>query len=346
MPKRKIFFWSAACLVVVAAVIATLAPRIFAQDAAWAAGTEDEKRWQAVAPGQVEPRSGEINIAAPVIGVISEVLVKPNDTVFAGEALVRLEDDEARARLASAEAQFAMRKHARNEQSASSRASDRRKAEDAVADAERAVVDARSALDRAAAAKRADTGSQADLETARGALARTQDRLRQQRAELRKVEADAPLPSQTEGQLNIARTELTIAQAAMDKMTIRAPIAGTVLQVNAKPGELASPSAAQPLVLLGDVTALRVRAELDEHDFGEVKIGQPAVVRAEAVRGREFAGKVSAIAPVVQPGRINARGSRNLSDVNVLEVLVDLTEPGPLAVGMKADVYFRRDAAP
>lgn len=346
MPKRKLFFWSAVCLVAIATLIATLASRTSPQDAARAAGTEDEKRWQAVAPGEVEPRSGEINIAAPVIGMISEVLVKPNDTVFAGEALLRLDDDEARARLASAEAQVAMRKRARNDQSASSRAADRRKAEDAVADAEGAVVEARSALDRAAAAKRSGNGSQADLEAARGALSRTQDRLKQQRAELRKVESDAPLPTQTEGQLNLARTELAIAQAAMDKMTIRAPIAGTVLQVNAKPGELAAPSAAQPLVLLGDVTALRVRAELDEHDFGEVKIGQPAVVRAEAVRGREFAGRVSAIAPVVQPGRINARGSRNLSDVNVLEVLVDLTEPGPLAVGMKADVYFRRDAAP
>jgi HlyD family secretion protein len=187
---------------------------------------------------------------------------------------------------------------------------------------------------------------QADLEAARGALSRTQDRLKQQRAELRKVETDAPLPSQTEGQLNVGRTELAIAEAALDKMTIRAPIAGTVLQVNAKPGELASPSAPQPLVLLGDVSSLRVRAELDEHDFGEVKIGQPAVVRAEAIRGREFAGKVSAIGPMVQPGRINARGSRNLSDVNVVEVLVDLTEPGPLAVGMKADVNFRREAVP
>jgi HlyD family secretion protein len=346
MPKRKILFWSAAGLAAVAAIAATLVSRIPAQDAARAAANEDEKRWQAVAPGQVEPRSGEITIAAPVLGLISQVLVKPNDTVFAGEALVRLDDDEARARVASAEAQVAMRRRARNDQSASSRAADRRRAEDAAADAERAVVDARAALDQAAAARRAGKGSQADLEAARGALARTQDRLKQQRAELRRVEADAPLPSQTEGQLNLARTELAVAEVAMEKMTIRAPIAGTVLQVNAKPGELAAASAAQPLVLLGDVSALRVRAEVDEHDLGEIKIGQPAVVRAEALRGREFAGKVSAIAPVVQAGRINARGSRNLTDVNVVEVFVDLTEPGPLAVGMKADVYFRRDGAP
>jgi len=151
------------------------------------------------------------------------------------------------------------------------------------------------------------------------------------------------LPSQNEGQLNIARTELTAAQAAVDKMTIRAPIAGTILQVNARSGELASPSGGQPLIVLGDVSKLRVRAELDERDFGEIKIGQPVLARAAAFRGREFAGKVAFIAPIIEPGRINSRGQRNMTDVDVIEVLIDLAEPDPLAVGMKVDVYFRSD---
>jgi HlyD family secretion protein len=174
---------------------------------------------------------------------------------------------------------------------------------------------------------------------------RAQDRLKQQKAELRRVEADTntPLPTQVEGQLNVARTELAAAQAAIDKMTIRAPIGGTVLQVNTKAGELASPSGTQPLVLLGDVSTLRVRAELDERDFGEIKIGQPALVRAAAFRGRDFAGKVVFIAPIVEPGRINSRGQRSVTDVDVVEVLIDLAEPDALAVGMKVDVYFRPD---
>ena len=102
--------------------------------------------------------------------------------------------------------------------------------------------------------------------------------------------------------------------------------------------------AGQPVILLGDVSSLRVRAELDEHDFGEIKIGQPALVRPVAFRGREFAGKVSFIAPLVEPGRINARSQRQVTDVDVVEVLVDLTEPESLAVGMKVDVYFRPDS--
>jgi HlyD family secretion protein len=325
--------------------LAALAPKPGAQEAARAARPEaaDDKRWQAVAPGRVEPSSGEIKIAAPIMGVIAEVLVKANDKVFAGEPLIRLADKEAQARLATAEAQVALRKRARNDETAPSRAAARRRAEDAVADADKAVLEAQAALDRAAVERRAGRASDADLEAARTALARAQDRLKQQKAELTRIEADAntPLPNFAEGQVNIARGELAAAAAAIDKLTIRAAIAGTVLQVNAKPGELTGPSSAQPLLVLGDISKLRVRAELDERDFGEIKIGQPVLVRAAAFRGREFAGKVAFIAPLVEQGRIGSRGQRNVTDVDVVEVLVDLAQADPLAVGMKVDVYFQ-----
>ena len=347
MQRRKIVGLLALCIGGVAAAAAALVPMIRAEEAARTSRIEtpDDKRWQAVAPGRVEPTSGEIKIAAPIVGVIGEVLVKANDKVFAGEPLIRLVDSEAQARLATAEAQIALRKRARNDESPSSRASTRRKAEDGVADADKALLEAQAAVDRAAIERRAGRGSDADVDAARAALSRAQDRLKQQKAELRKVEADTntPLPTQVGGQLNVARTELAVAQAAVEKLTIRAPIGGTVLQVNGKAGELASPSGTQPMVLLGDVSTLRVRAELDERDFGEIKIGQPALVRAAAFRGRDFAGKVIFIAPIVEPARINSRGQRSVTDVDVVEVLIDLAEPDALAVGMKVDVYFRPD---
>jgi HlyD family secretion protein len=342
LSKPKTALLRAAAIVV---AFTALAARASAEEGAARARPEaaDDKRWQAVAPGRVEPASGEIKIAAPVMGVIADVLIKVNDKVFAGEPLIRLADNEAQTRLAAAEAQVALRKRARNEENAPARAAARRRAEDAIADADKAAVEAQAQLDRAAVDRRAGRASDADLEAARTALARAQDRLKQQKAELRRLEADAntPLPSFAEGQVNVARAELASAAAAIEKFTIRAPRAGTVLQVNAKPGELAAPSNAQPLLVLGDVSALRVRAELDERDFGEIKIGQPVLVRAAAFRGREFAGKVAFIAPIVEHGRISSRGQRNLTDVDVVEVLVDLAQAAPLAVGMKVDVYFR-----
>jgi HlyD family secretion protein len=305
----------------------------------------EDKRWLAVAPGRVEPLSGLIRVAPPVMGVIGEVLVGAGDTVFAGEPLIRLVDHEASARLAAAEAQVALRWRVRNKESASSGAAARRRAEDAVADAEVAVSEARSFVDKAVVERRAGRGSGADVETARSGLTRAQTRLVQQKAELRRIEGDAPLPTQAEGQLNIARSELLATEAAIEKMTIRAPMDATILQMNARPGELASPSTAQPLVLLGNVSALRVRAEVDERDITKIKVGQSVLVRPAAFREREIAGTVSFIAPLVEAGRHNALGQRNMTDVDVVEVLVSLGEPGPLAVGMKVDVYFRQDSA-
>jgi len=233
----------------------------------------------------------------------------------------------------------------RNKESAASGAAVRRRAEDAVADAEIAVSEGRSFVDKAAVERRAGRGSDADVEAARSGLTRAQVRLVQQKAELRRIEAGAPLPTQAEGQLNIARSELLAVQAAIEKMTIRAPMDATILQMNARQGELASPSAAQPLVLLGNVSALRVRAEVDERDITKIKVGQSVLVRPAAFRDREIAGTVSLVAPLVEAGRHNALGQRNMTDVDVVEVLVDLGEPGPLAVGMKVDVYFRQDSA-
>jgi HlyD family secretion protein len=305
-------------------------------------GKEAGQVWAAVAPGVVEPRSGQIKIAAPVVGRVSEVLVKINDKVANDEPLLRLDDEDAQGRVASAQAQVAMREKARNEKSAG-KAANRRDAEDAVADAEAAVVDARNTFDKAVHAKRSGSGSDATVAAARTAWMRAQDNLERERSQLHKIEGQSgtPLPTQLEGQLNVARIELRVALAGLEKLTIRAPISGTVLKVDVKAGEVAAPSLPQPLLLLGDLSQLRVRAELDEHNTGKIKIGEAVVVRAEAFPGQTFAGKVATIAPLVQPARLVSPGSRNLTDFSINEVMVDLNEAGPLIAGMNVDVYFR-----
>ena len=64
-----------------------------------------EEQWVAAAPGRVEPGSGEFRLGAGILGLVADVPVKVNDKVEDGELIVRLDDEEARARLASAEAQ-------------------------------------------------------------------------------------------------------------------------------------------------------------------------------------------------------------------------------------------------
>ena len=342
--RKKAILWSILGVSVVGIAVAAAAQGISTPPPT--TGRSDDQNWLAVAPGLIEPQSGQIKIMAGAIGPISKVLVHTNDKVLPGQLLVRLDDQEALAQVETSRDQVSMRKRQRNDQAAG-KAADRRKAEDAVADAEAAVVSARETFDDAAVAIYGGKGSAADLTKAHDALTSAEDSLTQKRAALRKLEAQSgtPLPTENEGALNVARSNLWSAEVGLEKLKIRAPIAGTVLQVNAKLGELASPSAPDPLVVLGDLSALRVRAELDERDIGEVKLGQQVVVRADAFPGRDFHGKVASIAPIVQAGRINSPNSRNLTDFDVTQVQIDLTDPGPLLVGMKVDVYFERPAA-
>ena len=302
-----------------------------------------QKHWDATAPGRVEPASQAIRIVAPIAGRIAEVFVKVNDKVFAGELLARLDDNEAQARLAGAEAQVALHERARNDERRKS-SEERRREADAVAEAERSVVQAQAALDKMAVAKGGPARGD-ELEAARASLSRAQAHFREQRDRLAAMNAEGLfLPTRPEGELAVARADLTAAEAALEKTRIRAPLAATVLQIQAKVGEMALPSSERPLVLLGDVSSLRVRVELDERDFVKVRVGQHVLVRAHAFRDREFQGRVSSIAQYVETGRMTSAEQRKLSDIDVAEVMVELTDPGPLVVGMQVDAYFSSEA--
>jgi HlyD family secretion protein len=114
-----------------------------------------------------------------------------------------------------------------------------------------------------------------------------------------------------------------------------------VLALNARAGEVLVPSLELPVAMLGNLAQLRVRSEFEERDLGKVRDGQTAIVRADAFPGRDFEGKVTLVSPSMSQSRIGQRGPRRLNDVDVLEVLVNLTGETPLMPGMRVDVFLR-----
>jgi HlyD family secretion protein len=302
--------------------------------------------WAASAPGRVEPLGGEVRIGASGPGRIAEVLASANDTVMAGDLVIRLEDDELIARAHSVVADVAVRKRDRDTTEAVGRqAQDRRSAEDAVANAERQIVQHRDELDRALRAKRTGSDASADVTKLRDALTKARERLDQARATLRKaLAADGlPAPTRPEAALAAARAELSVADAALERTRIRAPSNGVLLQINAKVGETVAPSPENPLMVIGDLSSLRVKAEFEERDIGKVRVGQAAVVRSDAFPGKEFEGRVATIARSLGPSRLGQRGPRRPTDVDVLEVLIDLAGQPPLMPGMRVDVFLKAD---
>src|SRR5262249_37659875 len=125
-----------------------------------------------------------------------------------------------------------------------------------------------------------------NLTSARSALARAQDDLGKRQAQLRTGSNDAPLPTPLEAQVASARGDLAFARVNLEKLRIRAPIDGTLLQININPGALSTRPSIQPLLMVANLMTLNVRAELDERDIAGIKIGQPATIRAAAFPGQ------------------------------------------------------------
>ncbi len=302
--------------------------------------------WAVAAPGRVEPVGGEVRMSAQAPGRIVEVLAAINDRVSAGDLLIRMDDVDAEARVSAAEAEVSVRRKERDGETVTGVARERRTAEDAVAAAERLLSANRTEFDRWLRARRAGTATDSDVQKARETVTAARDRVDQTRSSLRKVLSADNLPAQTrfEAAIAAARSDLSLTDAALERTRIRAPRDVTVLNISATVGETAAPSAEQILITLGDVSGLRVRAEIEERDIGKVKSGQGVVVRSDAFPGRDFEGKVTTLAQTLGAGRIALKGPRRGTEVEVLEIMIDLAGQTPLLPGMRVDVFVKPDA--
>ena len=306
-------------------------------------GSASKIDWVAAAPGRIEPKSGLVRVGAQLLGRIAEVTIKLNDRVEEGELLIRLDDDEARARLQAAETEAASRKRERDAQPLDKARDDLRNAEDNVFAAERNLTNSRFELEYELQAQRQGTGSANRVADARRNVTKAKDKLQKERASYATAQAksDVPAPNRLESALQAARSDVSVAEALLEKTRIRAPVAGTVLQLPAKAGEMVAPSPDQAMVVLGDMSVVRLKAEVDEIDVSKIKVGGKVVVKSNAYPGKEFTGTVAELAPSLSSPQFALRGARRPTDVEVLEVTVDLEGNPPLLPGMRADAFFK-----
>ena len=302
--------------------------------------------WVAAAPGRVEPRSGQIRIGTACAAASTRWPSRHNDKVAEGEVLIRLDDKEARARLTAAEAEAAARKRERDAQPATAgrercharpRTPCSRPSAPSPTPASSSTMRS-PPIARAPAARSPVAGAPAagrrQGPAAPGAVGLRLRAGQEQRAGAQPARSRAASP---------ARAEVTLAETMLDKTRIRAPIAGTVLQINAKLGELVAPSPEMPLVVMGDMS-VHARARRGGRAGRRQDQGGPARVRAQqrlpgpGVRGQ---GRPS-WRPRSPLPRMGSRGARRATDVEVMEVMIDLDGTVPLLPGMRADAFFRR----
>lgn len=119
-------------------------------------------------------------------------------------------------------------------------------------------------------------------------------------------------------------------------MILRAPFAGIVADISGELGEYATPSTpgipTLPAIDLIDDSCLYVSAPIDEVDASVVKVDQPARITLDAIKGKQFPGKVQRIAPYVIDLEKQAR------TVEVEVTFTEVPKEENLLVGYTADI--------
>ena len=260
------------------------------------------------ATGILEAARENVKIAAPKAALIQKVAVEVGSKVKTGDIILQLDDREARARLNTLRAQL---------------------------DAARAALQA----DRVMQADAADQLARA-AQLAKDNVISVDER---KRREFGAQNWDARI-AKTEADLKAMEAQIAQAQTELDVLTVRAPRDGTILQVNVRAGEFAGTTPTEPLLILGEVEKLQVRAEVDEQNAPLVEANRPAVAYLKGDTQRKLPLRFVRIEPFVIPKRSLTGDSAERVDTRVLQIIFELDRPDGLAlyVGQQVDVFIER----
>jgi HlyD family secretion protein len=257
------------------------------------------------ASGEIDPRV-KVNLSSPLIAKIERMYVEEGQQVTAGQRVLDLEKEAFTAQRDQWAAQL-------------------RSAQTAVRQAEVNLADTRNKLKRAQSLSRDGILSREQLEA----------------SELQETSARLALEEAGEA-VHQARANLDKARDDLAKTTLYAPLSGTVIKLNAEEGEVVvSGTMNNPASVIGtiaDLSEILARVDVDETEVVDVELGQEAVLKVDALPGREYHGKV------VEVGSSGVARS-NQPDVTFFEVKILLADPDKaLRPGMSVRAEIRADA--
>jgi RND family efflux transporter MFP subunit len=256
--------------------------------------------------GIIESKNRNVVIGSALPGIVKTLNVKVGDRVKAGAVLFTVDDRDAQANLAMKRADLELTKAAVEEATAS------------LADVEVLRKLAESVTDRRAI-------SAEELERRHNAVL------------IAKARLDSAKARVLQAQSQVEATETTL-----ERLNVRAPMDGEVLQVNIRPGEFAMAGAVStPLLVMGNLDQLHVRVDIDENDAWRFRPNGKAVAY---LRGnREFSTPLTLayVEPFVVPKRSLTGDSTERVDMRVLQALYQFDRSRLRAyVGQQVDVFI------
>ncbi len=258
------------------------------------------------ARGLVESVDENVRIAPAVAALVVDVPVRVGDEVNKGDVLVRQDNREAEASVLSQQAEItALRTQLR--------------------EADVTLADKRDQLSR--------------VEQLAASKVATEDE--RQRKQFAKQTAEAQLASM-KARIASAEAMLAKAKVQLDLLTVRSPRDARILQVNTRAGEFASPADKDPILLLGQVDTLQLRADVDEDNASRVRPEMPARAYLKGRRDVEVALKFIRIEPYILPKKSLTGESSERVDTRVLQIIYRFDRPKNVGVyvGQQMDVFI------
>jgi HlyD family secretion protein len=295
--------------VVVAGIASTVGYSIFARNrgvvAVQAGRVSRQDLTQTVsANGEIKPKK-YVNVSSNMMGRIVRLPVKEGDRVKNGDLLVQLEAVQSEADVHSAEASL----------------------DASQAELEGMAASIRSAEAAVTSAKAEITRSEADLARAKQAFARAEQMAKEgliANEQFERTKADNDIG---EAQLNSAKARLAQAEAQLgqtlkqrdstsiriaqqraglvrardqfSKTTIRSTLDGIITNLPVNEGEIAIVGIQnQPgttLMTIADMSIITAEVRVDETDIVNVKLGQEAKIKVDALGDRMLEGRVTEI---------------------------------------------------
>lgn len=241
------------------------------------------------ASGYVTPRR-RATIAAKITGRVQEIFAEEGLHVRAGQILARLDDADARARLASAQA-------------------DRDATAASLADLRVNLANADRERQRAEELWRKRFISEQELDQARTASASLRARI-----------------ALVEEQVRAAAARVRVAQQDLDNTVVRAPFAGVVVSKDAQLGEMVSPISAgggftrTGIATIVDMKSLEIEVDVNESYIARVKPGQRVRAVLDAYPEWQIPARVRTVIPTAdrQKATVKVRVAFDRLDPRIL----------------------------
>ncbi|MEO1201716.1 MAG: HlyD family secretion protein [Pseudomonadota bacterium] len=228
-----------------------------------------------------------VPISSEVSGTVTEVMVKNNQTVAAGELLFQVDPTRYELSVETAEANLVKARQATGATSANVEA-----AEAQVAAARATLLRAEQDATRLRRIIDEEPGavSERRVQSAEATLGVTQGQLAAALANLERARQDLGAEGEENVRVLEAKAALEQAVVNLERTAIRAPSAGIVTDVRLDRGNFAQAGAPQLTFLATD--SIWLQADFTENNLGNIKAGDPVAIVFDALPGKVVKGSI------------------------------------------------------